>query len=125
MEPQISSAPFMPPLESSSTTCQVFLLGDLTLQFEEELRQILHIKGNENLHSFFNRVSFALRKEFGKLPNHQQDLFPRFTTLVDLLSKLGETKGTPILRFFFLSVCEIAQFIRYETINRNTALSEN
>jgi hypothetical protein len=97
------------------TSCQVFLFGDLAIHFEDELRHILHVKGNESLHSFFDQVGFALREEFGNLPKSQQDLFPRFTTLVDLLSKLGETEGTPVLRFCLLSICEIGQFIRYET----------
>jgi len=98
------------------TSCQVFLFGDLAIHFEDELRQLLHIKTNESLRSFFDQLSYALREEFGNLPNSQQDLFPRFTALVDLLSKLGETEGTPVLRFSLLCACEIGQFIRYEIV---------
>lgn len=122
------SAPFMPPIGGSMTSCQVFLFGDLATHFEDELRQLLYVEGNESLRSFFEQVSFALREECGKLPNNQQDLFPRFTTLIDLISKLGETEGTPVLRFCLLSVCEIGQFLRYETINPlrlKQALTEN
>lgn len=94
-------------------SCQIFLFGDLTIPFDEQLRQLLHIKGNETLKSFFDQAGFALREECGKLPAEQQDLFPRFTTIVDLLPKVGETEGTPVLKFALLSLCEIGQFIRY------------
>ncbi|KFZ09262.1 hypothetical protein V501_05642 [Pseudogymnoascus sp. VKM F-4519 (FW-2642)] len=94
-------------------SCQVLLFGDLAIRFEDELRQLVHIRGNESLRSFFDQVSYALRQEFGNLPSSQQDLFPRFTTLVDLVSKLVETEGNPVLRFTLLPVCEIGQFIKY------------
>lgn len=94
-------------------SCQILLFGDLAILFEDELCQLVHIKGNESLCSFFDQVSHSLRQEFGNLPRSQQDLFPRFTTLVDLVPKLAETEGTPVLRFTLLPVCEIGQFIRY------------
>lgn len=106
------STPFMPPIGGNMTSCQVFLFGDLAAHFEDELRQLLYVEGNESLRSFFERVSFALREECGKLSSSHQELFPRFTTLVDLISKLGETEGTPVLRFCLLVVCEIGQFLR-------------
>ncbi|KFY41333.1 hypothetical protein V494_03051 [Pseudogymnoascus sp. VKM F-4513 (FW-928)] len=96
-----------------TASCQVLLFGDLASHFEDELCQLVHVRGNEMLRSFFDQVSHALRQEFGDLPSSQQDLFPRFTTLVDLVSKLAETDGTPVLRFTLLPVCEIGQFIRY------------
>lgn len=95
---------------------QIFLFGDLTVSFEERLRHLLHLQGNALLRSFFDQAGFALRKECGDLPAEQQDLFPRFTTLVDLLPKLGETEGTPILRFALLCLCELGQFIRYSIL---------
>lgn len=106
------STPFMSPIRDITTSCQIFLFGDLATHFEDELRQLLYVEGNESLRSFFEQVSFALREECGKLPSYQQELFPRFTTLSDLISKLGETEGTPALRFCLLSVCEIGQFLR-------------
>lgn len=91
---------------------QVLLFGDLSSSgFEEELQRLLHIKSSPLLTSFFTRVALRLRRLIGKLSYQQQDLFPHFTTLIDLVSRLGETKGTPVLRFFVLSVYEIALFI--------------
>lgn len=111
----VQSTPFMPPiLWATQSSCQLFLFGDLTISFEQELRRLLHVKDNATLHSFFEQVSAAFRTEIGKLPARQQALFPRFTTIVDLLAKLGETEGTPALSFALLCLCEIGQFIRYQ-----------
>lgn len=91
---------------------QLILLGDLTTgRFYEDLRILLHVKTDALLVSFFERTGFALRQAIGSLPTRQQDLFPRFTTLIDLVSKIGETEGTAILRFFLLCVHQIAQFV--------------
>jgi naphtho-gamma-pyrone polyketide synthase len=113
MDDLIQSTAFMPPIAGLMASSQILLFGDLTISFEEDLRQLLHVRGNENLQSFLNQAGFTLRQEFGKLPASQQDLFPRFTNLVDLVSKLGETEGTPVLKFALLSLYEIGQFIRY------------
>lgn len=98
--------------EQSHDKYQLILLGDLaTNGFYGDLRSLLHVKTDALLVSFFERTGFALRQAIGTLPALQQDLFPRFTTLIDLVSKVGETEGTPILRFFLLGVHQIAQFI--------------
>ena len=116
MDGLVQSTPSMPPVLGSmqfSQECQVFLFGDLTVSFEEDLRLLLHVKDNATLCSFFEQVSFAFRAECAKLPSHQQAWFPHFTTIVDLLSKLGKKEGAPALRFALLCLCEIGQFIRY------------
>ena len=93
-------------------TCQIFLFGDLIVPFEEDLRQLLHVKGNGSLSSFFDQVSFAFREQFGKLSSRQQDLLPRFTTLVDLLFRLKDSQGAPALRFALLCLYQLGKFIR-------------
>ena len=95
-------------------SCQIFLFGDLTIPFEEDLRQLLHTKGNGSLSFFLDQIGFAFREEFGKLASRQQCLLPRFTTLIDLLFKLEESEGAPALKFALLCVYQIGQFIRYE-----------
>ncbi|KHN94891.1 polyketide synthase [Metarhizium album ARSEF 1941] len=91
---------------------EVLLFGDLsTSGFEEELRRLLHIKTDPLLSCFLEQVGLSLRRLIGNLPLRQQDLFPRFTTLIDLVSWLESTQGAPVLRFFTLCVYEIAQFI--------------
>ncbi|KAK0718470.1 polyketide synthase [Lasiosphaeria miniovina] len=107
-------APSPTPQSPEHQVARVLLFGDLSSTgFEDELRRLLHFKENPLLDSFFQKVGSALRTLIGSLPSQQQDLFPRFTTLVDLVSRLGETSGTSILRFFALSVHEVAQFIAY------------
>lgn len=91
---------------------QILLFGDLSLiHFKDHLRLLLHVKNNPLLASFFDRVSYALRRLIEVLPDEEQDLFPRFTTLIDLVSRLGDTDGTSVLGFFLLSVHEVAQSI--------------
>ncbi|KAL9085529.1 MAG: hypothetical protein Q9165_007574 [Trypethelium subeluteriae] len=105
-----------PVVEADSPTreSQILLFGDLSLiQFEEPLRRLLHVKTNALLTSFFDRVNYSLRRLIETLPIKQQNLFPHFTTLIDLLSRLGETQGTAVLRFCLLSVHEVAQFIEF------------
>jgi naphtho-gamma-pyrone polyketide synthase len=115
MDDLVQSTPFMPPISGTMpSSAQVFLFGDLTVPFQEDLRELLHVKDNAILRSFFEKVGYAFRKEFVRLPAQQQALFPRFTTVVDLLSKLGETEGTPALSFSLFCLCEIGQFIRCE-----------
>jgi naphtho-gamma-pyrone polyketide synthase len=108
----VQSTHTMAPASSTMEACQIFLFGDLTISFEEDLRQLLHVRGNDTLTSFFDQVGYAFREEFTKLSAPQQVWFPRFTTVVDLHSKLGETEGTPALKFAFLCLCEIGEFIR-------------
>ena len=98
--------------QSATKQSQVLLFGDLSLiQFEDRLRCLLHVKTNPLLTSFFDRVSYSLRRLVEHLPAEHQNLFPHFTTLVDLVSKLRETDGTAVLVFFLLSVHEVAQAI--------------
>ncbi|KAG8408393.1 Type I Iterative PKS [Metarhizium acridum] len=91
---------------------EVLLFGDLSASgFEEDLRRLLHIKTDPLLSSFLEQAGLSLRRLIGNLPSRQQDLFPRFTTLIDLVSWLESTPGAPVLKFFALCVYEIAQFI--------------
>ncbi|KAJ5749143.1 uncharacterized protein N7511_010839 [Penicillium nucicola] len=93
---------------------QVILFGDLSLvNLEDSFKRLLHVKTNPLLTSFFDRVNYSLRRLLDELPLEQQDLIPHFTTLVDLISRLGETSGTPVLAFFLLSVQQVAQCIVY------------
>ncbi|PGG97986.1 hypothetical protein AJ80_09608 [Polytolypa hystricis UAMH7299] len=104
--------------EGPTMASQLLLFGDLSLMhFEDHLRQLLHVKNNPLLTSFFDRANYALRRFLEALPLDQQDLFPHFTTLIDLHSRFGETEGTPVLGFFLLSVHEVAQSIMYFSEN--------
>ncbi|KAM5347992.1 hypothetical protein ACJ41O_007816 [Fusarium nematophilum] len=103
----------MKPPQSEMKSCKVLLFGDLSASFEDDLTALLHVHDNPLLTSFFEQAGARIRDEVGCLGTQQQRLFPRFTTLVDLVSKLGETEGTPILKFCLLTVFQIGQFIDY------------
>jgi len=98
---------------SNMESCNLFLFGDQTISFELSLRQLVHVKGNGLLNVFFERIAFTLRETIAALPAHQQELFPRFTTIVDLVHDVGTTKGAPALKFPLLCLYEIGQFIKY------------
>lgn len=109
----VQSPPSTPP-SHNSTHCQVFVFGDLAISFEQDLRQLLHVKDNGSLHSFFNQVAFAFRQEIASLPASVQEWFPRFTTLIDVLANFDELEGAPALRFALLSVYQLGRFVRYD-----------
>ena len=106
MENLIQSAPFMPPIRT------IIVFGDLTHSFQQDLQQLVHVKGNANLAEFFIRISFAFRHEFASLPHLEQEWLPRFTELVDLLENVNQAEGAPALRFALLCVYQIGRFIR-------------
>jgi naphtho-gamma-pyrone polyketide synthase len=100
----------MPPINGIER-CSIFLFGDLTAPFEDDLRQLLHCKSNALLQSFFDQVNLAYRHEFAALPIEQQEWLPRFTDIVDLVSNLDGTTGARALRFSLLCVYQLGRFI--------------
>lgn len=94
------------------STVQIFLFGDQTSAFESDLRQLLHVRDNETLTSFLTKSNFALRLEIAKLPPSQQESFPRFTTLLDLLNGFRESGSHPALELGLLCLNQLARFIR-------------
>ncbi|KAB2579259.1 Non-reducing polyketide synthase pks27 [Lasiodiplodia theobromae] len=71
---------------------QVLLFGDVTCDYHAGLRSLVARKDNPVLTSFFERVTFALRAEIGKLPFSDRDGFVKFTTFVELLTRLNNAK---------------------------------
>ena len=94
------------------STVQIFLCGDQTSAFEPDLRQLLHFKDNEVLTSFLTKANLALRLEITKLPPLQQEQFPRFSTLIDLLNGFREHGSHPALEFGLLCLNQLARFIK-------------
>ncbi|QGA14874.1 hypothetical protein EYB26_002530 [Talaromyces marneffei] len=94
-------------------SARLYVFGDQTAAFEDTLKSLLSVKDNATLSDFFRRVGFQLRSHVGRLPLHEQDLFPQFTTLVDLFARHEQFAGSPALKFTLLCVTQIAQFIKY------------
>ncbi|PMB69069.1 Conidial yellow pigment biosynthesis polyketide synthase [Beauveria bassiana] len=100
-------------LHETGKTAELLVFGDLTASFEEELRHLLHIRGNEAINSFFERVAFSLRQELGRQPSAIQNMFPRFTTLIDMVAGFAnKLEGTPVLQFCLMTICQVAKFIQ-------------
>ena len=93
--------------------CGVYFFGDQTNSFESELTQLLHVKGCEVLSSFVERSQYALRLEISKLPVSQQEWFPRFTSLIDLLARKSDSGSNPALELALMCASQLACFIRY------------
>lgn len=93
-------------------SARLYVFGDQTAAFEDTLKSLLSVKDNATLSDFFRRVGFQLRSHVGRLPLHEQDLFPQFTTLVDLFARHEQFAGSPALKFTLLCVTQIAQFIK-------------
>lgn len=99
-------------LNEHARTPELLIFGDLTANFLGELRLLLHSTQNATLQSFFDRVAFRLREELGRHPSAIQSMFPRFTTLIDIVAKLENAEGAPVLKFFLMTVCQLAKFIQ-------------
>lgn len=96
----------MPPIRT------IIVFGDLAYNFQRDLQELIHVKGNASLADFFTRVAFALRHEFASLPQAEQEWLPRFTELADLLDNVNQTAGAAAVRFALLCVYQIGRFIR-------------
>ena len=94
------------------STVQIFLFGDQTNAFEADLRQLLHTKDNDVLNSFLTKANSALRLEINKLSPLQQERFPRFSTLIDLLNGFRCYGSHPALELGLLCLSQLARFIK-------------
>ena len=91
---------------------QIFIFGDQTNASDSELRQLLHVRDNIVLRSFFERTTYALRVTIAQLPGLKREKFPRFTTLLDLLARRRELENNPALELALLCISQLARFIR-------------
>ena len=97
---------------------QIFVFGDQTNASDADLRQLLHINDNSVLRSFFERVTYALRVEIARLPTVQQEWFPRYTTLLELLTARGRGSGdNPALGLALLCINQLSRFVKYVLVS--------
>ncbi|KAL8653253.1 MAG: hypothetical protein Q9210_002207 [Variospora velana] len=104
----------MPPIEKGQQ-CHVFLFGDLTAAFEDDLRQLLHCKDDAPLQSFFDQVSLAFRHEFALLAAKEREWLPYFTDLIDLTANMDGMTGSLALKFSLLCVYQLGRFIHLDS----------
>lgn len=94
-----------------STRC-VYLFGDQTGDFGAGLRHLFQAKTNSLLTSFFERCYYAMRQEISKLPPSQQQAFPRFASVVELLARSRDSGPNPALESALTCIYQLGCFIK-------------
>ncbi|KAJ5795215.1 hypothetical protein N7457_001814 [Penicillium paradoxum] len=92
---------------------RVYLFGDQTADFDSGLRRLLHAKNDSLLVAFFQKCYYALRKEITSLPPSERQIFPRFTSIVDLLARYRESGANPALESALTAIYQLGSFIHY------------
>ncbi|KAI9370749.1 conidial yellow pigment biosynthesis polyketide synthase [Aspergillus egyptiacus] len=91
----------------------VYLFGDQTGDFEVGLRHLLQAKNHTIVSAFFQKSYHALRQEISSLSPAERSIFPRFTSLVDLLARHCESRGNPALESALTCLYQLGCFINY------------
>ncbi|KAM3073539.1 hypothetical protein ACMFMG_004567 [Clarireedia jacksonii] len=93
---------------------RLYLFRDQTTDFVPGLRQLLRVKDSPLLLSFLEKTHIALRRELSQQTREIQELFPRFSRIVDLLSKYStEDDSAPILASTLTVIYQLGSFIDY------------
>ena len=91
---------------------QVLVFGDQTNDFDAGLRRLSQFKDNGMLISFLERCHYFLRLEIGRLAMEERELFPRFSSILDLLARYRKSANNPALEDALTCIHQIAYFIR-------------
>lgn len=94
---------------------RVYLFGDQTSDFEVGLRRLLQAKDHTIVSAFFQKCYHALRQEISSLSPSERSIFPRFTSIVDLLARHCESPGNPALESALTCLYQLGCFIKYVT----------
>lgn len=90
----------------------VYLFGDQTADFDAGLRRLLQAKNDSLLIAFFQKCYHALRQEISQLSPSQRQMFPRFTSIVDLLARYREHGPNPALESALTTIYQLGSFIQ-------------
>lgn len=92
---------------------KAYVLGDQTTEFDSGLRRLIQAKSNSFVTTFLERCYFALRHEITQLPPSDRSKFPRFTSIVSLLSRYRELGPNPALESALTTIYQLGSFISY------------
>ncbi|KAJ5108641.1 hypothetical protein N7456_005316 [Penicillium angulare] len=92
---------------------RVYLFGDQTADFDSGLRRLLQAKNDSVVVGFFQKCYYALRKEISALPPSERQMFPRFTSTVDLLARYREHGPNAALESALTTIYQLGSFIHY------------
>lgn len=93
----------------------LLLFGDQTGDYRSVFRQVLHIKDNTILTSFFESAYLALRDEVAQQPRAVREQISGFTSISDLVARYSDStdaKSNP-LESALTCISQIACFIWY------------
>lgn len=91
---------------------RVYLFGDQTADFDSGLRRLLQAKNDSLLTAFFQKCYHALRSEISKLPPSERQMFPRFTSIVDLLARYREHGPNVALESTLTTIYQLGCFVQ-------------
>ncbi|KAJ5575635.1 hypothetical protein N7535_002561 [Penicillium sp. DV-2018c] len=94
-------------------TSRLYLFGDQTADIDSGLRRLLHAKNDSLLVAFFQKCYYALRKEITSFSPSEREIFPRFTSIVDLLARHRESGPNPALESALTTIYQLGCFIHY------------
>lgn len=92
----------------------VYLFGDQTAQFRDDLGALSLVGGNPILNTFLDQAALGLRQEIQSLSRSQRDRFPSFCNFLDLLAIDPSKPLHPALQLSLSSVHHFAILLRYE-----------
>lgn len=74
-------------------TMRILLFGDQTGDYRSTLHQIVQVKGNVALVSFFEKAYSTLREEVAQQPRAVREKLPDFTSIADLVDRYAAQPG--------------------------------
>lgn len=93
---------------------QIYLFGDQTHEISAKLQALLHSKSSPILKSFFEEVHHKLRAEIGELPARDKEIFPRFSSIAEILAwRKRQDKYIQAIENALTCTYQLAYFIRF------------
>ena len=92
--------------------CHIYLFGDQTFDYSQELRNLVHLNSDPLVISFFEKTYYALRAEIGSLPQHQRQEYGRFSSFPELAAENLAGSLHPSLDQALSCAYQLASFIR-------------
>lgn len=94
-----------------SPPLSLYLFGDQTYPFRDDLAALLLIGGNPVLNKLFDQAALSLRQEIQSLSWSQRDRFPSFCNFLDLLAIDASEPLHPALQLALSSLHHFALFL--------------
>lgn len=104
-----------------SAPLSLYLFGDQSNPFKDDLGALLLLGGNPILNTFLDQAALSLRQEIQTLPWSQREHFPSFCNFLDLLAIDASKPLHPSLQLALSSVNHFALFLCQRTSEIETS----